>query len=512
MSANATMMMRRRRGAASVVLATAALLVALPALGQPAGGGDIPLFQPAPAAKPKPKPAAKPKPKANPAQDEPKAEAPSVEPVAAEPEPAAALEPDAPAEARDAGEGADENSGPVVPIVQPEEPPPVAVDPDGDGEPVNVAPVPGATPSPAGAAAAQASQADDATNDGPVTVTTKIKPDPSFVGDLLTLEVTAAYPTGYRVNLPTGVDFAPLHLVAIEEGEPEASGEGYFRKVFTITLQHFETGDAKVPGFPLTYVGQGGEVETVRVAPRAFTVDSLLANEAEPERKGEDPPVSLEYPNRTAELVIYSALIAMIAGFLLALLWRRFASKPKVVLGPPPVPAHERALTALAELEGSDLLETGLVQDYYLELTEIAKGYLEGRFGVDALDRTTEEIRRDLIRNRERIKPLEPKDVLRFLEGCDLVKFARFDPELDEARAALGEVRTMVEETRPAERAAASMPEKTGESSDGAEPGEAPAEKAAAGETPESEAPAADDAAQTDAEKDERDATKEGNA
>jgi hypothetical protein len=90
-----------------------------------------------------------------------------------------------------------------------------------------------------------------------------------------------------------------------------------------------------------------------------------------------------------------------------------------------------------------------MVQDYYLELTEIAKGYLEGRFGVDALDRTTDEIRRDLIRHRERIKPLEPDDVLRFLEDCDLVKFARFDPELDEARSALNEVRTMVQETVP---------------------------------------------------------------
>ena len=286
-------------------------------------------------------------------------------------------------------------------------------------------------------------------NDGPVTVTTKIGPDPSFVGDLLTLEIIAAYPKGYRVNLPTGVDFSPLHLVSIEEGEPEPSAEGYFRKVFTVTLQHFDVGESKVPGFPLTYVGGSGEVETVRVAPRPFTVDSLLANEADPERKLEDPPISLEYPNTTAELVIYSAAVAMLAGFFLALFWRRFASRRQVVVGPPPVPAHELALSALEELEKSEFLETGMVQDYYLELTEIAKGYLEGRFGVDALDRTTDEIRRDLIRHRERIKPLEPDDVLRFLEDCDLVKFARFDPELDEARSALYEVRTMVQETVP---------------------------------------------------------------
>ncbi|MCB9700581.1 MAG: hypothetical protein H6711_01675 [Myxococcales bacterium] len=279
-------------------------------------------------------------------------------------------------------------------------------------------------------------------------VTTKISPDPSSVGDLLVMEVIAAYPAGYRVNLPIGVDFAPLHLVSIDEGEPESTGQG-FRKVFKVTLQHFDVGEAKVPGFPLTYVGADGQVETVKVAPRSFTVESLLANEADPQRRGEDPPVSLEYPNTTAEIIIYSAAVAMLAGFLLALLWRRLASRPREVLGPPPVPPHERALTALSELEGAGLLETGLVQDYYLELTEIAKGYLEGRFGVEALDRTTDEIRRELKRRADAIAPLQPSDVIDFLEGCDLVKFARFDPDVDEARGALAQVRTMVEETKP---------------------------------------------------------------
>lgn len=318
---------------------------------------------------------------------------------------------------------------------------------------------PGATPGSNAPTTSPPSEPAQTSGDAPVTVITKINPDPSFVGDRLVLEVIAAYPKGYRVNLPTGVDFAPLHLVEIDEGEPEQSAEGYFRKVFTITLQHFDVGEAKVPGFPLTYVGTDGEVETVRVAPRSFTVDSLLANEADPERKLEDPPISLEYPNTTAELVIYSATIAMLVGFFLALFWRRFASRRKVIIGPPPVPAHVLALSALSELESSEFLETGMVQDYYLELTEIAKGYLEGRFGVDALDRTTDEIRRDLVRHRERIQPLDPEAVLRFLEDCDLVKFARFDPELDEARTALGEVRTMVEDTKPI--AASEPPEAT---------------------------------------------------
>jgi hypothetical protein len=53
-----------------------------------------------------------------------------------------------------------------------------------------------------------------------------------------------------------------------------------------------------VPAFPLTYLAPDGAVKTVQVPATGFTVSSLLANEPDPKRQGEDPAVSLEYPNR----------------------------------------------------------------------------------------------------------------------------------------------------------------------------------------------------------------------
>ena len=95
------------------------------------------------------------------------------------------------------------------------------------------------------------------------------------------------------------------------------------------------------------------------------------------------------------------------------------------------------------------MVARGAYQDYYLQLTEIAKGYIEGRFGIDALDRTTDELRRALEQAAAQIAPLTPKELVRFLQACDLVKFARFAPPGDEAEAALAEVRKMVDDTAP---------------------------------------------------------------
>lgn len=336
---------------------------------------------------------------------------------------------------------------------------PVPADRPAAPVPVDSAPVPAPAPAPAPAlppvptdspAAEPAGPADMSAplTDGPVAVTAKISPDPSQVGDLIKLELTAAYPAGYTVNLPLGLKLDPLYVVQVDEAEPESTGQG-FRKIFTLTLQHFAVGETKVPAFPLTYLGPDGAVQTVQVPPTGFTVSSLLANEPDPKRQGEDPAVSLEYPNRRMELILYSAAGAMLGGLIMGLLWARWRRRPKPIVLPPPVPAHVVAFQQLDELTKAELVEKGAYQDYYLQLTEIAKGYLEGRFGIDALDRTTDELRRVLDRAAAQIAPLKPGELVRFLQACDLVKFARFAPPVAEAQAALAEVRGMVEATAP---------------------------------------------------------------
>lgn len=284
--------------------------------------------------------------------------------------------------------------------------------------------------------------------DGPVAVTAKVTPDPSYIGDVIELSVVAAFPKSVSVNLPIGLSFEPLHLIGVEEGPPEATGEG-LRKTFTIKLQYFSTGAGKIPGFPVTWVDASGEVHTLEVPPRTFHVESLLANVAEPARRDEDPPIDIQYPNTTAETVIYAAFGTLVFAFLAWLLGRRFFGRSKPVFVAPPIPAHEVALSALDELQQGDLVAGGQLSEYYLQLTEIAKAYVQGRFGVDALDRTTEEIRRALTRNARQIAPLSADEVIKFLQQCDLVKFARWSPPPQEAEAALAEVRQMVRASLP---------------------------------------------------------------
>jgi hypothetical protein len=314
------------------------------------------------------------------------------------------------------------------------------------------APGPAPAAVPIAAVPAASTQTPDA--ESPVAVSTRISPNPCSIGDVLELEVVAAYPRGITVNLPIGLDFEPLHLVGIEESDPEPTGEE-LRKTFRVKLQYFDVGEAQVPSFPLTYVTAQGEVQTFTVPARVFEVEPLLANEADPQRQGEDPPISIEYPNFLAETAIYAALVTLLLALLGWVLVRRYLGRHKPAPVIPVIPPHDRAREDLHGLAQEDLPAQERWQEYYLRLTEIARAYVEGRFGIECLDRTTDELRLALLRAEAQIAPINPTELVHFLQRADLVKFARAIASDKEAQSSMTFVHDMVDQTTRADGAAA---------------------------------------------------------
>ena len=86
-------------------------------------------------------------------------------------------------------------------------------------------------------------------------------------------------------------------------------------------------------------------------------------------------------------------------------------------------------MIAINELEGlklRKLWQAGKTKDFYTELTDIIRVYIEGRFGVKAVEMTTDEIMEG-IRNTDITR--ESIDKLgRTLVLADLVKFAKEKP------------------------------------------------------------------------------------
>lgn len=285
---------------------------------------------------------------------------------------------------------------------------------------------------------------------GPLEIEQTLSPNPSNIGDALVLEMEVRYPKGYRVNLPTGLTMGKAEVLSVEEDSPRRADGGSV-KTFRINLQAFEAEAFDLPPVMLTYTDPDGQVTTADAPAVAVQVEALTANEADPERKGEDPPVSLTYPNVLAEMIAWAALAALVFGSILAVLFlvlrgRKPTVTPVIVRAP-----HELALEALRGLETRRLgmLEAGEYQDFYLELTSIAKQYVQARFGVDVVERTTDELHLQLRRERERLTGLEPDELLSFLREADLIKFARLAPTPEETERSLQSIEKIVLQTRP---------------------------------------------------------------
>ena len=128
----------------------------------------------------------------------------------------------------------------------------------------------------------------------------------------------------------------------------------------------------------------------------------------------------------------YFLMLVLTATILTWVTIRYINNKPiiRIVKLKPKKPAHEIALNEINRIKNdSEWRVSGNSKDYYTALTDALRVYINERFGFKATEMTTDEIVAKLlqIKDKESIKELRE-----ILETADLVKFAKFNPPMNE--------------------------------------------------------------------------------
>ena len=191
-----------------------------------------------------------------------------------------------------------------------------------------------------------------------------------------------------------------------------------------IIITSFDSGFFVIP--PFRFLRNGDSLKYMETQALLLEVVTLAVDTTQA-IKDIKPP--LEIPFTFSELLPYVIIGILVVLVILVIIYLFLKRKNKALVNPEKeiiIPDHEIALAKLNELKAKRLCQEGKSKEYYTQLTEIIRNYIEGRFKIMALEKTTEEIItsfRSLDINEDSKNKLK-----QILSLADFVKFAKINP------------------------------------------------------------------------------------
>ncbi|MDZ7292434.1 MAG: hypothetical protein ONB44_22135 [candidate division KSB1 bacterium] len=283
--------------------------------------------------------------------------------------------------------------------------------------------------------------------ESPVSVESRIDKSTITIGDTVRYTVRLTRDEKTQVRWPAlGANLGMFEIRDYNKPEPRKS-KGRIIEEIAYTISTFDTGRFEIPPIVVDYqVPPDTAWHSLQTEKLEIYVASMRPSQAGDIR---DIKMPWELP-RDWKLIIRIALIVFGILLLAAIgfyLWRRRKGKGLLpVRKEPERPAHEVALEALRKLRESDLLATGKIKQFYVELSEIVRRYIEGRYLVPALELTTSELMENL--QQAGLAPDSREMLSELLEISDLVKFAKYEPSVEEHERAMQLAESFIEATK----------------------------------------------------------------
>jgi hypothetical protein len=282
-----------------------------------------------------------------------------------------------------------------------------------------------------------------AQGNGPVTAALRVPDGQHSVGDPIRLTLEVTHPAGYQVILPQiAPQWGDFTVVSQSPATTTVSQNGDGSEITTATIDArlFGTGSFNTPALELSVTDGRGNLQKVTAAPAGVTITSVL-------QAGDDAlrdikpqavlPIVATWPWIVAGVLAIAALAVVIAQ-------RASRTAASVDLRLP----HEVALDDLARIEAMRLPAQDRFREHATLVSDTVRTYVERRYGIPMLERTTAEIRADL--GQTDMAPDVTVLLVAFLRESDLVKFSKFTPDVESADRLLLHGRTLVSATAPA--------------------------------------------------------------
>ena len=272
------------------------------------------------------------------------------------------------------------------------------------------------------------------------------------VGKPFTLDLSLKVPYGWFVEWNDfAIDTLSEQLDIIKRSEVERTADADSNVIVKqqLTLMTFDTGQIQVPAVGLTYAKSFDDpdrlkayTDPINLYSTTISVDTTMAYKPIVE------PIAA--PVQMKEVFPWILAVLLLALVVFGIWYWRKHRKTKVdadgnIVRGPVIPPYDKAVGDLEQLRQQKLWQSGKVKEYFSSLTDIAREYIEGQFGVNAVEMTTDDI-------LEEVKPLhfsqETYNKLKeTMEVADLVKFAKYSAANLESENAMNSMTEFVNES-----------------------------------------------------------------
>ncbi len=290
-----------------------------------------------------------------------------------------------------------------------------------------------------------------------VTARARIDSTEYLVGDAITVHVTLSHPPGVTfqpsVRDSLGAFTVIGHAPFRQQGETETATE--------FVVAKYDSGAAVIPAISFLYSLPGDTGSRTVSTNGLFASVRTVPVDTASEIKDLKPPLSIPVPLWEIALYAGAILLAGALGYFVYRFWKeRRESRGGESFLLPSRPAHVIALEELGKLKDRHLWQQGLIKQYYSEVTEIFRRYIENRYRLMALEETTDEI-------LDELRKLRMSDDLlgrgsEILRRADLVKFAKHQPGVTEHEETMKFVYDFVDRTKITEMTPVSAVEAEG--------------------------------------------------
>lgn len=270
-----------------------------------------------------------------------------------------------------------------------------------------------------------------------------------LVGEQTTLHVTVTTDPNRRIIIPLPSDtlMTGVEVISVSDADSTvADGRLVIRRDILVTS--FDSSLYLLP--PFIAIDGADTIASNQVALKVSTVPVDVDN---PEKFYDikdvwKPPFVLADYYPWIFGVLTALFLICVIGYLVQR-YRRHRSEVPVKPAEPELPPYETAIRELDSIKDQKLWQQGLNKEYYTQVTDTLRRYISRRYGVNAMEKTSEEILAIIERETDERSVYDTlRQVLRL---SDYVKFAKLHPLPDENDESMRNAYLFVNQTKRAE-------------------------------------------------------------